>query len=409
MKKTVQRKYARLIARVGANIQKGQDVVINAEADQHDFVTILVDECYKAGAKEVRVEWSYQALTRLHYRHQTVKTLSYVPKWFEEKQKYLCETLPCMIHILSDDPDGLAGINREKLLKSQQARYAILKPYIDQRDNKYQWTIAAVPSAAWAKKIFPGERTGRAIEKLWEAILQTVHVNEQNDPIAAWDKHNANFRERCDRLNAMHLDHVHYKSANGTDFTAWLIPQAKWEGGGEYTLSGKFFNPNLPTEEIFTSPMAGKAEGKVVATKPLSYQGQIVDGFSITFQDGVATEWQAEVGKDVLTKMLSADQGAKRLGELALVPYDSPINNQNILYYNTLFDENACCHVALGEGFTNLIEGYENKTLEELHQMGINDSMIHVDFMIGSPDLAITGYTADGKEIPIFRDGNFCI
>lgn len=408
MKKSIQRKYARLIARVGANIQKGQSVIINAQADQHEFITYLVDECYKAGAKEVRVEWALQAVTKLHYRHQSVKTLCEVPKWQEEKQQDNCDRLPCIIHILSEDPDGLNGINREKLVKSQQARYKVLKKYRDFMDNKYQWTIAAVPSAAWAKKVFPGERTSRAVEKLWEAILETVHIDEQNDPIAAWEAHNAKFRERCKKLNSMHLDRVHYKSANGTDFTAWLIPTAKWEGGGEYTLSGNFFNPNMPTEEIFTSPMAGRAEGTLVATKPLSYQGQIIDGFSITFEGGKATRWQAQTGEDALSKMLTADEGAARLGELALVPYDSPINNQNILYYNTLFDENACCHAAVGAGFTNLIEGFEDMSLEELHEAGINDSMIHVDFMIGSADLTITGYDKEGREYPIFKDGNFC-
>ena len=408
MKKTILKKYARLIARVGVNIQKEQPVVIYAEADQYEFVKYVVHECYKAGAGEVRVEWSLQEITKMHYRHQSTKTLCSVPKWMEEKQQDNCDKLPCMIHILSEDPDGLAGINREKFLKSQQARYKVLKKYRDFMDNKYQWTIAAVPSPAWAKKVFPNERTSTAMEKLWNAILETVHIDETNNPIQAWDAHNQKFRERCEKLNRMQLDHIHYKSANGTDFTAWLIPQAKWEGGGEYTLSGNFFNPNLPTEEIFTSPMAGKAEGTLVATKPLSYNGQIIDNFSITFQDGVASEWKAEIGQDVLTKMLSADEGAKRLGELALVPYDSPINNQNILYYNTLFDENACCHAAVGEGFTNLIEGYETKTKEQLHAMGVNESMIHVDFMIGSRDLSITGYTKDGKEIPIFTNGNFC-
>ncbi len=408
MKKTIIRKYARLIARVGANIKKGQPVVITAEVDQHEFITYLVDECYKAGAKSVRVDWNHQPITKLNYRHQSVKSLCEVPKWAEEKQKDMCDTLPCMIHILSEDPDGLNGINREKLLKSQQARYKVLKKYRDAMENKYQWTIAAVPSAAWAKKVFPGERTSVAIEKLWQAILETVHISNDNDPVAEWNSHNAKFAERSKILNDMKLDRVHYTSANGTDFTCWLMPRVKWEGGGEYTLSGNYFNPNMPTEEIFTSPLAGKAEGTVIATMPLSYQGQFIDKFSITFKGGEAVEWKAEVGEDVLTKMLTADEGAKRLGELALVPYDSPINNQGILYYNTLFDENASCHLAMGAAYTNLAEGFENMTLEELHEMGFNDSMIHVDFMIGAPDLSITGYDKDGKEYPIFKDGNFC-
>ena len=408
MKKTIQRKYARLIARVGAKIEKGQSVVIETQADRYEFITILVDECYKAGAKKVTVDWQYQPVTKLKYRHCPATTIGKVEPWEEQRLKDYSEKLPCRIYIMSEDPDGLNGINREKMLKAQQIRYKTVKPYRDAMDNKYQWCIAAVPSPEWARKVFPGERTSSAVEKLWRAILETVHVTEDNDPIEAWEEHNRKFAERSKILNDMHLSEIHYKSSNGTSFTAGLIPEAKWEGGGEYTLLGKYFNPNMPTEEIFTSPMAGKAEGTLVATKPLSYGGEIIDKFSITFKDGCAVSWTAEKGQTALDKMLSADEGARKLGELALVPYDSPINKQNILYFNTLFDENACCHVALGEGFTNLIDGYENKTKEELHSMGINDSMIHVDFMIGSRDLEIIGKNAAGKEYEIFKNGNFC-
>ncbi|MCI8589754.1 MAG: aminopeptidase [Clostridiales bacterium] len=409
IKKGLLRKYAQLIVKVGVNLQKGQSAVILAEADQHEFVTYVVDECYKAGAAEVRVEWSFQPITKLHYRHQSVKTLSHVPDWVEAKHKENADRLPCMIHILSEDPDGLNGINRSKLQKSQQARYQVLKPYRDAMENKYPWTIAAVPSAKWAKKVFPGCRTSTAIEKLYNAIFETVHITEQNDPIAAWGSHNQTFKERCDKLNALHLDRLTYKSANGTDFTVWLIPQAKWEGGGETTLSGHYFNPNMPTEEIFTAPMAGKAEGTLVATKPLSYYGEIIDDFAITFTNGEASSWTAKTGADALTKMIESDEGAKRLGEVALVPFNSPINNQNLLYYNTLFDENASCHFALGDGYTNLIQGYENMTKEELRDIGVNESMIHVDFMVGAADLTITGYTKENTAVPIFKQGNFCL
>ncbi|MCI8331385.1 MAG: aminopeptidase [Clostridiales bacterium] len=409
IKKNMLRKYAKLIVQVGVNLQKGQSAVIFAEADQHEFVTYVVDECYKSGASEVRVEWSFQPITKLHYRHQSVKTLSRVPDWVEEKHKENAQNLPCMIHLLSEDPDGLNGINRSKLQKSQQARYQVLKPYRDAMENKYPWTIAAVPSAKWAKKVFPGLRTSAAIEKLYEAIFETVHITEQNDPIAAWTAHNQTFKERCDTLNALHLDRLTYQSANGTDFTVWLIPEAKWEGGGETTLNGHYFNPNMPTEEIFTAPMAGKAEGRLVATKPLSYYGEIIDDFSITFKNGEASSWTAKTGADALSKMIESDEGARRLGEVALVPFDSAINNQNLLYYNTLFDENASCHFALGDGYTNLINGYENMTKEQLREIGVNQSMIHVDFMVGAPDLSITGYTKENTAVPIFKQGKFCI
>ncbi len=406
MKKTTIRKYARLIARVGANIKKGQPVTLFAEADQYEFVTILVDECYKAGASKVTIEWSYDPITKLTYRHCSLKTLSKVEKWQEEKLKHTVETLPCSIYIESSDPDGLKGINIEKMQKASIARYPIIKPYRDAMDGKYQWTIAAVPSYAWAKKVFPNEKKHRAYEMLWEAILATVRVTDDNDPIAEWEKHNANLKTRATWLNEQGFDYLEYKSSNGTDFRASLIPEAEWHAGGDTTIGGNFFNPNMPTEEVFTSPKKGFAEGKLVSTKPLSYDGQIIDKFYITFKDGKAVEWDAEVGKPLLDKMLTMDEGAKYLGELALIPDNSPISNSGILYYNTLFDENASCHVAMGRGFTETIKGFADKSLEECYALGINDSMIHVDFMIGAPDLTITGYK-DGVATPVFVNGNW--
>lgn len=406
MKKTTIRKYAKLIARVGANIKKGQPVTLFAEADQYEFVTILVDECYKAGASKVTIEWSYDPITKLTYRHCSLKTLSKVEKWQEEKLKHTVETLPCSIYIESSDPDGLKGINIEKMQKASIARYPIIKPYRDAMDGKYQWTIAAVPSYDWAKKVFPNEKKHRAYEMLWEAILATVRVTDDNDPIAEWDKHNANLKTRATWLNEQGFDYLEYKSSNGTDFRASLIPEAEWHAGGDTTIGGNFFNPNMPTEEVFTSPKKGFAEGKLVSTKPLSYDGQIIDKFYITFKDGKAVEWDAEVGKPLLDKMLTMDEGAKYLGELALIPDNSPISNSGILYYNTLFDENASCHVAMGRGFTETIKGFADKSLEECYALGINDSMIHVDFMIGAPDLTITGYK-DGVATPVFVNGNW--
>lgn len=406
MNKTMQKKYARLIARVGANIKKGQPVRIYAEADQHEFVTILVGECYKAGASRVEVDFSFQAITKLNYKHRSLKSLSEVPAWQEERLKLMVEEVPCRIYIESDDPDGLKGVNREKMQKSQMARYKVTKKYSDALENKDQWCIAAVPSYAWAKKVFPNETKNKAYNMLWDAILKTVYVTKDNDPEEAWKNHNADLKSRTAYLNEKKFDYLEYKSSNGTDFKAGLISGSHWCGGGENTLSGNFFNPNLPTEEVFISPKKGIAEGKLVSTKPLSYQGQIINNFSITFKDGKAVEWEAEEGKDLLDKMLSMDEGAKYLGELALIPYNSPIADTGILFYNTLFDENASCHVALGRGFCDTIDGFEDKSLEECQAMGVNDSMIHVDFMIGAPDLTITGYK-DGKAYPIFKEGNW--
>ncbi|MBR4287725.1 MAG: aminopeptidase [Clostridia bacterium] len=406
MTKTMQKKYARLIARVGVNIKKGQPVRIYCEADQHEFITILVAECYKAGASRVEVDWAFQAVTKLNYKHRSLKSLSEVPAWQEERLKLMVEEVPCRIYIESEDPYGLAGVNREKMQKSQMARYKITKKYSDALENKDQWCIAAVPSYAWAKRVFPNETKNKAYNMLWDAILETVYVTKDNDPEEAWRNHNANLKKRTAYLNDKKFDYLHYKSANGTDFKAWLIPESHWCGGGETTLSGNFFNPNMPTQEVFISPKKGLAEGKVVSTKPLSWQSQIIDDFYIVFKDGKAVEWDAKVGKDLLDKMLSMDEGAKYLGELALIPHDSPIANTGILFYNTLFDENASCHVALGRGFCDTIDGFEEKSLEECQALGVNDSMIHVDFMIGAPDLEITGYK-DGVAYPIFKNGNW--
>lgn len=406
MKKSVMRKYARLIARTGANIQKGQPVKLYASVEQYEFITILVDECYKAGASKIDIEWEHQPITKLNFRHRTLKSLSKVEKWEEEKLKLMTEELPCRIYILSEDPDGLKGVNQEKMQKSRIARYPIIKPYRDAIENRHQWTIAAVPSHIWAKKVFPELTKSQAYNKLWDEILKTVHITEDNNPEEIWKKHNETLREKCDWLNAQKFDYLHYKSSNGTDFKAWLIPEGIWCGGCELTKQGVVFNPNLPTEEVFTSPMAGKAEGKVVSTKPLSYEGQIIDNFSITFRDGKAIEWEAEKGESLLTKMITMDETACMLGELALIPKTSPINESGILFYETLFDENASCHLALGAGFNDCIEGHLDKSNEECRALGINDSMIHVDFMIGANDLEITGYK-DGKATKIFENGNW--
>lgn len=406
MTKTMMKKYANLVARVGANVQKGQAVIIYAETDQAEFVSYVTEACYKAGASKVSHEWSCQSITKMSYKYRTLKSLSTVPAWQEAKMQARVDEVPCRIHIESADPDGLRGLNQEKAQKARIATYPIMKKYIDALENKEQWTIVAVPSYAWAKKVFPGEKKNKAYELLWEAILNAVRVTKDNDPVEAWNRHNETFKEKCAWLNAQHFDYLEYKSGNGTDFRATLIPESKWCGGGETSLLGNFFNPNMPTEEIFTSPKKGFADGKLVSTKPLSYQGQLIENFYIVFKEGKAVEWDAEKGKDLLTRMLTIDEGASYLGELALVPKNSPISESGILFYNTLFDENASCHVAIGRGFMDTIVDFQNKTHEECHALGINDSMTHVDFMIGADDLSITGYK-DGKATPIFVNGTW--
>ena len=381
MKKTVLREYARLIVRTGINVQKGQDVLVMADLDQPEFVKLVVEECYKAKARKVTVIWEYQSLEKLHARYQSVKTLGEVTQWQKERQQYFCDTLPCRLYLISEDPDGLKGVNTEKLAKARKLSYPILKPYIDDRDGKQQWCIAAVPGVAWAKKVFPGLPKNKAVEKLWEAILSTSRVGE--DSIGAWNEHNADLRRRCDYLNSLGIQKLHYTADNGTDLTVGMIPEAMFCGGAEVSRQNITFNPNIPTEECFISPMKGQAEGIVYSTKPLSYEGQLIENFSMRFEGGKVVEAHAEKGEELLNTMLSMDEGAAYLGECALVPQQSPICQSGLLFYNTLFDENAACHLAVGAGFTDTIRDHHSKTLAECRALGINESMIHEDFMIG--------------------------
>ena len=405
MKKTLLRQYARLIVRMGVNIQKGQTLMVSAGLDQPEFVQMVVEEAYKAKAKEVIVDWNYQPLTKVHVRYQTLKTMGTVKEWEKARQEHYCQILPARLHLSSADPDGLKGVNMGKVSKANQMTYPILKPYRDRRDNKEQWCIAAVPGAAWAKKVFPGMRTSQAVEKLWEAILAAARVTD--DPIKAWEEHNADLQKRCDYLNSLSIRSLHYTADNGTDLTVGMIPEAQFCGGGETTIGGVFFNPNIPTEECFISPMRGLAEGIVYSTKPLSYRGQLIDNFSVRFEKGKAVEVHAEQGEEQLKDMISMDEGAAYLGECALVPQASPICESGILYYNTLFDENAACHLALGRGFADTIKGYQEKTLEEVQALGVNDSMIHVDFMIGCDTMNIDATCEDGSVVAIFKNGNW--
>lgn len=406
MKKSVLKSYANLIVKTGANVQKGQDVIVVADVDQEELVSYIVEYCYKYKANSVEVRWQSDKITKISYKKQSVKSLSYIPTWRIEREKEVNRTLPCFIYIESSDPDALKGVDQSKIAQVRKNIAPIMKPFRDERDNKYQWVIAGAASKAWAKKVFPELPTRKAVEALWEAILKTSRVN--NDPIQAWVDHNADLKKRTEYLNSLNLDYLHYESSNGTNFKVWLIEDANFLAGGEETLgSNIFFNPNIPSEECFTSPIAGKAEGIVYSSKPLSYQGELIENFSVRFENGRAVEVHAEKGENLLKEMISMDEGACKLGEVALVPYDSPINNTGILFYNTLYDENAACHLALGRGFTNTIRNYEKFTNEELKAKGINDSSIHVDFMIDSKDLNITGYTKDGKKVAIFKDGNW--
>lgn len=405
MKKSVLREYAKLIVRCGLNVQKGQEVMIRAELDQPEFVQMVVEEAYKAKAKKVIVEWSYGPLTKIHTRYQSVKTMGTVEEWQKARQQHFCDVLPATLYLDSEDPDGMKGVNMAKTAKARQMSYPILKPYFDQRDNKEQWCIAAVPGVAWAKKVFPNLSKNQAVEKLWEAILSAARVTD--DPIQAWADHNANLKARCEYLNSLGIEKLHYTTDNGTDLTVGMIPEGRFCGGGDESLQGVFFNPNMPTEECFVSPKRGEAEGIVYSSKPLSYRGQLIENFYIRFEGGKAVEAKAEKGEELLNTLIHMDEGSAYLGECALVPQHSPISESGILFYNTLFDENAACHLALGMGFADTIRDFQNKTLEECRALGINDSMVHEDFMIGCDSMNIDGICDDGSVVPIFRGGNW--
>jgi len=407
MNKTLLKNYAKLIVEVGANIKKGQDVVINARVNEAYFAELVVEACYKAKARSVRMEWSDDQITRLAYKYQTINTLTTIPEYTLAKLQHDVDTLPARIYIESDDPDALNSIDQDKFTKVKMKNGPVIMKYREQMDNKYQWVIAGIPSEAWAKKVFPNETKANAIKKLWDAILVTTRV--LGDPINNWKEHNKVLKEKCDWLNNLGIDTLYYKSANGTDFNVRLKEGMIFDGGAARTIDGTIYQPNMPTEECFTSPDKYSANGVVMATKPLSVDGKVVDNFGFRFENGKIVEVLAKdpSHKEVLEHLISVDEGARQLGEVALVPFDSPINQTGILFFNTLYDENACCHLAIGRAFEECIKDFDKKTPEEIKAFDLNKSIIHVDFMIGSRDLNITAKTRDGKMVKIFENGTW--
>lgn len=406
MRKSQLKKYAKLIVKVGLNVKKGQSVFIAAGLDQPEFVTMVVEECYKAGASEVYMEWSHQPIEKLSSNYRSLESLSEMKPWNLAKWEYKAEKYACRLFLESEDPDGMNGVDQEKMSAVRRAIYPIVKPFREKMENRHQWCIAAVPGKAWAKKVFPHLSESKAVEAMWKAILYTSRA-DGNNPVQAWKEHNADLAARSQYLNNLGLASLEYESSNGTKLTVGLMDGSLFCGGQEKLLNGRKFNPNVPTEEVFSTPKAGSAEGIVYSSKPLSYMGELIDNFSLRFENGRVVEVKAEQGEELLRKMVSMDEGAAMLGEVALIPYDSPISQSGILFYNTLFDENASCHLALGHGFNECLKGFEKMTNEQRKAAGINDSMIHVDFMIGTQDMNITGVTKDGKRVAIFRNGTW--
>ncbi len=411
MKKKLIRKYAQLIANKGIGLRENQQVCIYAPTSAASFVEILTEELYHCHAKRVLIEWSNQAIHKTKYQYESENTLSELPEYVKEKAKYFFQHKIARISISSFDPDGMKGIDFNKLKIAREAS-AVLNKYLSDpyMASLIQWCVVAVPNPLWAKKVFPHLSKNQAMEALWDAILKANHINETNDPIQEWQHHDFQLHQRAQQLNEYRFKYLKYKASNGTNFTIGLVSNHLWAGGSEGNVDDiPEFNPNMPTEEIFTMPHKDQVNGKVVATKPLSYQGNLIEDFYFIFKDGQVIEAYAKKGQEALNALLATDEGSKRLGEVALVPYHSPISESNILFYHTLFDENASCHLALGNAYSMNIEGGAKMDEKDLITLGYNHSLIHVDFMIGSQDLSIIGVQEDGTEIPVFVKGDFAI
>ncbi|SFS70463.1 aminopeptidase [Marininema halotolerans] len=399
-------KYAKLVVEVGINVQPGQTMVINASIQVADFVRKIVKRAYEVGAKHVYVEWQDEICTRLKYDLAPDEAFNEYPMWKAEGMTTIAEEGGAYLYIESTDPELLKGVNPERIGNASRVAGSALQKFREYTlADKISWSIVAAPGPAWAKKVFPDKNEEDAMNALWNAIFYATRV-DQEDPVAIWKKHNANLHEKVAFLNKKRYKKLHYR-APGTELTVELPDTHIWCGGSTVNSDGAEFNPNLPTEEVFTSPISGRTQGVVRSTKPLSYKGNLIENFMLEFQDGRVVNYEAEIGHESLKQMIELDEGAHYLGEIALVPHDSPISNSNLTFFSTLFDENASNHLAIGAGFSSSIEGGTEMSKEELKEAGINDSMTHVDFMIGSAEMDIDGETADGTKEPVFRKGNW--
>lgn len=403
-------KYAKLIVEVGANVQKGQYVSINSSTETKELARLIVKAAYNAGAKRADVQWSDNYVTRAGYDSMSIETLEEIPEWSIEKAKHFIKENGCIISITSPIPGLNAGVDQLKMQKAGIARMKAFKFYQDHMmGNHAQWCVVAAPNKVWAKKVFPDLNEDEAVEALWDAILQASRVTETNNPIQEWADHNKSMLAHNKILNDYNFDTLHFTNNLGTDLHVKLVENHIWAGGGENSSNGVYFNPNIPTEENFTMPEKFGVNGKVVATKPLNYQGNLIEDFWLEFKDGKVIDFDAKKNKETLNSLLETDDGSKFLGEVALISYDSPISNSGILFLNTLFDENASCHLALGRAYPMNVKGGTLMKDEELVKAGSNQSMVHVDFMFGSKDLQVEGTLKDGSKLTIFTDGDFVI
>ncbi|HEX6594022.1 MAG TPA: aminopeptidase [Bacillota bacterium] len=401
-------KYAELALRTGVNLQKGQALMINAPIEGAHFTKYVVKKAYEMGAKDVHVQWTDDDLTLLKYEHAPDEVLTNYPEWKVKLHDFYAEDGAAILSIYSTNPDLLKDIDSKRVAKANKAAAQALANFRTYTMNdKITWSIISIPTGDWAQKVFPNQTREKAIASLWEAIVNIVRV-DQDDPIAAWEEHNATLETAQHILNEKRYKKLIFK-APGTHLEIDLPEGHLWKGGSAISEQGITFNPNMPTEEVFTLPHKYGVNGTVSSTKPLNYGGSLIDHFSLTFKDGKVIDFKAEQGKDTLKHLLDTDEGARRLGEVALVPHESPVSQSNLIFYNTLFDENASCHLALGKAYPTNLEGGAEMSVEELDQHGVNDSLTHVDFMIGSENLDIDGIIEDGSTEAIFRQGTWAL
>ncbi len=400
------KEYAALLIQVGIHIKKGQHLVIHAPVSAAEFARFCMDEAYRAEAAEVEIVWSDDAVTRAHFLHADDKYIDRTPEWRKVLMNGYAKEGVSRLFIEATDPMNLAGVDPDRLLRSARSKGKdFAEFYRLETTNGFPWCIAAIPSKEWAKQVFP-ERND-AEEALWDAILETVRVKGDGNAIKSWKEHLAMLKARTEKLNSYRFVSLHYKNSLGTDLTVALPEGHIWQSGEDTTPEGHSFVANMPTEEIFTAPLKTGVNGTVYAAMPLIEDGNLIDGFHMVLKDGKIVEVHARTGEEILKNATLVDEGACYLGEVALIPYNSPISNQNILYYNTLFDENASCHLAFGAAYP-CIEGGNAMSDEELASHGLNISAQHTDFMIGTPDLSIIGTMHDGTKVEVFRNGNFC-
>ncbi|CEO12339.1 aminopeptidase [[Clostridium] sordellii] len=399
-------KYAELSVKIGVNIQPGQTLLVRSPIECAPFVRKVVKKAYDLGAKEVFVEWSDEECTLIKYLNAPEDTFNHFPTWVSDQYVDIAKNGGAFLTVYAQDPDLLKDVDPQRVANFQKASAEALQEWRSYTlSDKSKWSIVSVPTANWSKKVFPGVSEEEAIDKMWEAIFHCTRV-DQEDPIEAWNQHNKNLKVRMNFLNDSKFKTLYFKS-DKTDITMNLPEGHIWASGASKDPNGINFNPNIPTEEVFTLPHKFGVNGVVASTKPLVYGGNVINNFTLTFKDGKIVDFTAEEGYETLSKLIDTDEGSHYLGEVALVPFKSPISDTNIVFYNTLYDENASCHFAIGTAYKSCIENGVNIPKEDLDKHGINFSITHVDFMIGSPDMNIVGEKATGEKVQIFKDGNW--